>query len=701
MDILGLLESVVNNPLFIISLIFWPSAFLLVKLLGKKRDNVSLFIPFLALFRVKLFNRFFAKVAKKHRKIWKIWWNIGIIASFLLMIFALWFFGSNLFQLIVNPKPENAILPLIPGVTISLPMFTALLLPILVTISAHEFSHAIAAEIDDVHVKSAGVVVGGVGLILGFGAFVEVDDFHINSNVVSSLTRLRTFSAGVWTNVILAGIVFLLLNSFPQVMQIGYETNSFQVSHVISANEGGFNEGAIENGDIVYMINGTLVDRYAGTSLEQILANQTANLNCSVGDTLEFTCYDPETRDYYTRNVVLGFRSFVGFSIEQVNLTAFRVVYVYTTLEGGNNYGLITENSTIIAFDNIFVDYGQNQTFSRYLTEREPGYTVNLTSDQGEIFKINVNYQPKAAGAYLLQHGYLGINIEQHSNNSFIIADILSNTTEYGVNEGRIPVGVIITTVNGINIALENETFQEFMENNFSPRPGDILIFTDSQDTNYSLIISNIPIIPVFIGISSESYWIPSNWFGRLLGGYFPDEISQFLYYTLMITFSLALFNLLPIGIFDGGRLVKELIHMKIGTKIKKGTKKKVKYYFDENSPTQHLMTHNIEEILAVEILTESQVVEDPQHELLPKIPVEFQPLDSTGTGIIDSVILLNLESIPHESLIEVSLNYEEDLLASKKKHIYQGISWIAGAMLIASFVISIVKFNDTFFWLG
>ncbi len=83
------------------------------------------------------------------------------------------------------------------------------------------------------------------------------------------------------------------------------------MSNVISANEGGFNEGTIETGDIVYMINGTIVDLYNGTSLERILANETADINCSVGNTLEFTCYNPETRDYYTRNVILGFRSFV------------------------------------------------------------------------------------------------------------------------------------------------------------------------------------------------------------------------------------------------------------------------------------------------------------------------------------------------------------------------------------------------------
>ena len=79
------------------------------------------------------------------------------------------------------------------------------------------------------------------------------------------------------------------------------------------------------------------------------------------------------------------------------------------------------------------------------------------------------------------------------------------------VSPNKTPVTVTITAINGFSIALENETFQDFMERNFSPRSGDVLIFTDSENTDYRVIVSDIPIIPVYIGISSESYWIPTT----------------------------------------------------------------------------------------------------------------------------------------------------------------------------------------------
>ncbi len=189
-DIGEFLIGIVKNPLFAISIIFWMIAFILVKLLSKKKENASIFFPFLALFRFRFFNKLFRKIAQKNRKLWRLWWNIGIIASFLLMMYALYFFISNFFQLIINPQLENAIMPLIPGVTISLPQFQIYILPILLTMTVHEFSHAIAAEVDDVNVKSAGIMGAGVFFIILYGAFVEVDDYQLNSQSFSSKTRL-------------------------------------------------------------------------------------------------------------------------------------------------------------------------------------------------------------------------------------------------------------------------------------------------------------------------------------------------------------------------------------------------------------------------------------------------------------------------------------------------------------------------------
>src|SRR6056297_3050482 len=108
--------SFLQNPLFIISAIFWIISFILIKVLGKKKENITLMFPFLIMFRTKVFNKFFQKISRKYNRFWKIIWNIGIIGSFILMLFALYFFISNLIILIIQPQVENALIPLIPGV---------------------------------------------------------------------------------------------------------------------------------------------------------------------------------------------------------------------------------------------------------------------------------------------------------------------------------------------------------------------------------------------------------------------------------------------------------------------------------------------------------------------------------------------------------------------------------------------------------
>ncbi len=199
MGIWSAIWDFLQNPLFIVSLCFWIVSFILVKILGKKKDNVTLMFPFLIMFRTKIFNRFFRKISSKFNKLSKLIWNIGIVVSFGLMFVALYFFVSNLVMLIIEPKPENALVPLIPGVTISFPLFTELLLPLLITITVHEFSHGIAAETDDVDVKSSGIFGAGLFFIIGYGAFVEVDEFQLYSRKYSKSTRLRVASAGVWS----------------------------------------------------------------------------------------------------------------------------------------------------------------------------------------------------------------------------------------------------------------------------------------------------------------------------------------------------------------------------------------------------------------------------------------------------------------------------------------------------------------------
>ena len=713
MAFVEVLLNLIKEPIFIISCVFWIITLILVKILGKKKENISIFFPFLVLFKSKLFNRFFKKISGKGRRLWKIWWNIGIIVSFLLMIYAIYFFISNFIALVFNPQPENAIIPLIPGVTIGLPIFSYFILPILFSMTIHEFSHAIAAEIDGVNVKSSGIFGAGIFLIVGFGAFVEVDEFQLYSKNYSSITRLRVASAGIWSNIVITGIFVLLLLGFPTIMKVGYYSEGIQVNYVLPYDEGGFNENNLEIGDIVYKINNTIVDNNNNANLNDILMNKTS-LNCSIGDQLEFTCINRTTGEEYVRDVTLGFNSFVGFDWVQLSNTAINITKVYSWIEAGNNYNLDLKGKIIVKINETLINYQNNQTFEVYLTQNKPSYKLNITSDIGESYEIIVDFYSNIPGAHLLNDIYLGLNIEKNSDNSVNITEVFNNESESGINEGRIFESTIITKINGIQITLTNQSFKEFFTSNFSPKPGDTLIFTDEKEKNYTLFASEKPIIPVFIGIQTQSYWVPSNWLGRLIGGLFPNEINLFFYFTFMISFSLALFNLLPISIFDGGRMMKEIIHLAIGTKnVDKKAKKKLLYEYDVEESKQHLFTHSINEVIRVReiIPMENTLINKNESDNYGEIEKRdgkafkgrdliYKTHDTSNDGFIDTVEINDDQNIEKKRIIEVEIEYEQDLKETLKKRLYRLISSILGVVLVASFIISIIKFGNSLFWL-
>jgi len=332
----------------------------------------------------------------------------------------------------------------------------------------------------------------------------------------------------------------------------------------------------------------------------------------------------------------------------------------------------------------------------------------------GETYEIYVDFYSNIPGAHLLNDIYLGLNIEKYSVNSVNITEVFKNGTESGINEGKIPESTIITKINGIQISLSNQSFKEFFTKNFSPKPGETLIFTDENENNYTLITSEKPIVPVFIGLQSQSYWIPSNWLGRLFGGLFPYEINLFIMFTLLISYSLALLNLLPISIFDGGRMIKELLHIAIGTKsIDKKAKKKLLYEYDIENSKQHLFTHSINEVIRVRELIpmDDAIINENNSANYGEIETKngksfkgqdllYKTHDTSNDGFIDTVEINEDQNIEKKRFIEVEIEYEQDLKEIPKKRIYQVISSIMGVFLIASFIISIIKFGNSLFWL-
>ena len=594
------------NPWFILSLIFWLIVLALVYLLRKREGAAYLFFPLLVMFRTKRLNKLIKKLSRKAPKFWRIFWTIGIFISFGFIIFAFYFFFTNFMSLIFTPSPKDAILPLIPGVTVDLPILFYLILPLLFIVTTHEFAHGIAASSDGLDIKSTGVLGAGLFFIIGFGAFVEIDERKANSNQVSRNTRLRIAAAGTYVNGITAGIAFILILSFPLMISPFYRQVP-QVGLVLTEEQGGFNYGNLSRGDVIIAIKkkGTPdsdyvhLDEYKRISLNSILYNKTA-LECSVGDNLTLKIYEPSSDKFLTKNITLGPRSNIGINYQYLsNGSGLEITKIYSAVEGGNNYDIIN-------------------------------FTEGLIIDQINGIPINISN---------------GDTLER-----------------------------VLTTFNLKNL-------------NFS-----------RQSLNWTL---DVETIGVYVGILSNSYFMYKNDFAKFFTSFWPEFILRELIWLFIIAFSITLFNMLPLPIFDGDRLVKELINWGIGEDYKSLKKKKDKFYFKKKEKFYELSEYRVEKVNSIKIIVkERSRMHDPSTIELSE--EKYDLIDKIGDGFKDSVVLNLPEetNLTEDAIIEISYDHYYDEKSKVKKTILNSLRLITFIIIVGNFTLSIIKYGGLLFWI-
>jgi membrane-associated protease RseP (regulator of RpoE activity) len=97
----------------------------------------------------------------------------------------------------------------IPGVNQAIPITVAVFLGLIFTIVIHEFGHAILARIEDMRVKSMGLLIA----VVPIGAFVEPDEEDVEK--ARGMPKIRMFGAGITNNIVAGllcfGLMFLLV----------------------------------------------------------------------------------------------------------------------------------------------------------------------------------------------------------------------------------------------------------------------------------------------------------------------------------------------------------------------------------------------------------------------------------------------------------------------------------------------------------
>ncbi len=130
----------------------------------------------------------------------------------------------------------------------------------------------------------------------------------------------------------------------------------------------------------------------------------------------------------------------------------------------------------------------------------------------------------------------------------------------YDISQGSpasqaLEVGDVITSLNGTRISTWYDV-SKFMVNTTA---GSTLVITTLEHGNITITLaaSDANATRGYIGIYGSDYWSPKPGWEWIPGGpMFPFHLQQTLVWTFVILFSLAVFNLLPIPLLDGDKLL-------------------------------------------------------------------------------------------------------------------------------------------------
>jgi membrane-associated protease RseP (regulator of RpoE activity) len=227
-------------------LIIWVFIYVAYKVFDLKNKGVELG-PFIAIYRTTRLS-IIEKLSKKYPSAWKIAFSAGIIIGFLGMLQIIIVLLQNLLNFFFAPLQASPVLPLLPGITISNESLPFIIFGLAVVLLTHEISHGIAARIEGVNLKSAGLLL----LAILPGAFVEPEEEDIKK--VSPTARLRIFGAGSFSNIVTAFLVLLLLTNFGLLIAPLFgQSTGVLVTDIVP---GSPSDGVLERGNVIFSING-------------------------------------------------------------------------------------------------------------------------------------------------------------------------------------------------------------------------------------------------------------------------------------------------------------------------------------------------------------------------------------------------------------------------------------------------------------
>jgi hypothetical protein len=288
---------------------------------------------------------------------------------------------------------------------------------------------------------------------------------------------------------------------------------------------------------------------------------------------------------------------------------------------------------------------------------------------------------------YLETQYNLSLRYEKASDN------LIRLTHNYSNNEN---LNIVITKINSTSINYTIGATLEYFLTNFNLK---YLNLTSDTGSDYLI---RVQVIDVLIGVQTTLYWMHKNDFAKFFTGNWPDFWLTEILWLFVIAFSLFLFNIVPLPVFDGDRMLKELIDWIFGKKFS-GTvrKKKDRFIYKGKDTDCNLSEYHVEKVDTIKIYIKDKSDKRKSGEIILG-DNNYELIDKTGDGFNDTVSIKLPEDskIKENTVFEIFYEYSYDDKRKVKNRILNTVRVITLIIVLGNFVLSFIRFGFNLFWL-
>ena len=204
----------------------WVAFYFLAKYLKLDRHGFEV-RPYYVMFKSTILNDILLRIGGWHPGFWRILGNMAIVSFFGQVSFLTYLLFQNLYRFLFVPAEANPVMPIIPGVTISMGSLPLFLAAAGMVILFHELGHGIMCAVEGIKVKSSAILFA----IITFGGAVEPEEESMLA--APMISQLRVFAIGSFVNLlmgVLVNLLFLLLGQGISGILLDYLNWSFFLS---------------------------------------------------------------------------------------------------------------------------------------------------------------------------------------------------------------------------------------------------------------------------------------------------------------------------------------------------------------------------------------------------------------------------------------------------------------------------------------